>query len=95
MVLHSLHPHALLAGFFNLGGWELLVLALIALLLFGKRLPDVARSVGKSVTEFKKGLNEVTAEVREPADPANSPTRLPSGDANAVARGQTQDAGKA
>ena len=95
MVHHSLQPHALLAGFFNLGGAELVVLAGIALLLFGKRLPDVARSVGKSVNEFKKGLNEVTAEVREPADPAHSPTRLPTGDGNAVARGQTQDANRA
>ncbi|MFZ4698068.1 MAG: Sec-independent protein translocase subunit TatA/TatB, partial [Phycisphaerales bacterium] len=41
-------------------GWEWLILVFLALLIFGRRLPEVARSVGKSVTEFKKGLNEVT-----------------------------------
>lgn len=40
------------------GGWEWVVILVVALLLFGKRLPDVARSIGKSLTEFKKGLGE-------------------------------------
>ena len=40
------------------GQWEWLAILVVALLLFGKRLPDVARSVGKSLTEFKKGINE-------------------------------------
>ena len=38
--------------------WELLVVLVVALLMFGRRLPDIARSVGKSLTEFKKGINE-------------------------------------
>jgi sec-independent protein translocase protein TatA len=39
-------------------GWEWLVILVVALLVFGKRLPDVARSIGKSLTEFKKGIKE-------------------------------------
>jgi len=35
---------------------HLLVIGIIAILLFGKRLPDIARSLGKSMAELKKGL---------------------------------------
>ncbi|MDR2390994.1 MAG: twin-arginine translocase TatA/TatE family subunit [Planctomycetota bacterium] len=38
------------------GGLEWLVIGLVALLLFGKRLPGIARSLGQSLTEFKSGL---------------------------------------
>jgi sec-independent protein translocase protein TatA len=38
---------------------ELLIVLAVALLLFGKRLPDLMRSLGKSITEFKKGVNEI------------------------------------
>ncbi|MHC4592193.1 MAG: Sec-independent protein translocase subunit TatA/TatB [Planctomycetota bacterium] len=45
------------------GHWEIIAILLIALLLFGKRLPSVMRSVGKSVTQFKKGLRDVEGEI--------------------------------
>lgn len=40
------------------GGFELAVIAGIALLLFGNRLPGTARSLGQSFSAFKKGLKE-------------------------------------
>jgi sec-independent protein translocase protein TatA len=42
---------------FGLGMAEILVICIIGLLLFGNRLPGVARSLGKSLMEFRKELN--------------------------------------
>jgi len=47
----------------SLGVPEMIVFGIIALLLFGKRLPEVARSLGKGVVEFKKGLRGIEEEV--------------------------------
>mgnify|MGYP001544796743 CR=1 FL=1 len=57
---------------------ELLIVALIGLLLFGKRLPEVGRSVGKTIIEFKKGMREVEQEVRnsDTPPPAQQPPAL-------------------
>ncbi len=43
---------------------QLIIVLLIALLLFGNRLPSVMRSLGKSVVEFKKGVNDVDSQVK-------------------------------
>lgn len=42
---------------------ELMIIGVIALLLFGKRLPEVARSLGKGIVEFKKGVRGIEDEV--------------------------------
>lgn len=42
---------------------ELVIFGTIALLLFGKRLPEVARSLGKGIVEFKKGVRGIEDEV--------------------------------
>lgn len=42
---------------------QIIILAVIAFLLFGNRLPSVMRSVGRSVTEFKKGVAGIEDEI--------------------------------
>lgn len=48
----------LLASFYGIGMPELVILAIIVLVLFGNRLPGVMRSLGQSITEFKKGTRD-------------------------------------
>jgi len=56
----------------NIGWQEILVILLIILLLFGaKRLPDLARSLGKSLREFKKGRDEAEEPGEEKKEPDN------------------------
>ena len=43
-------------AFFAPGPWQMVILLVIILLLFGNRIPDVAKSLGKGITEFKKGV---------------------------------------
>ena len=54
------------------GGWELWIILFIILVLFGTRLPKVARSLGQGISEFKKGVNE-PLEPDEPEKPADPP----------------------
>jgi sec-independent protein translocase protein TatA len=57
------------------GGWEWIIILLVALLVFGRRLPDVARSVGRSIVEFKKGLRDIKDDVEKDADRSSSPQK--------------------
>lgn len=50
------------------GPFEMFLIAGIGLLFFGKRLPEVGRSIGQTVVQFKKGLNEVTEEIKNPGE---------------------------
>lgn len=45
--------------FRNIAGWELVIVLVVLLLLFGARkLPDLARSIGASAKEFRRGMDE-------------------------------------
>ena len=47
---------SILAFFGSPGAWQMIIVALVVLLLFGNRLPSVMRSLGEGITEFKKGI---------------------------------------
>lgn len=75
---------ASLFAMFGLGTPEILLLVVLGILLFGRKLPDLARSMGKSMTEFKKGMNGIEDQVNEPSgprgaiepEPVKAPTRV-------------------
>jgi sec-independent protein translocase protein TatA len=63
--------HMPLAFFSNLGAGEWLIILALALLLFGsKRLPELAKSLGKSVNEFKRGLADTQNSIEKSPDDA-------------------------
>ena len=49
---------------FGLGTTELVIIAVLAILLFGDRLPEVASSFGKQFSEFRKGMSHVEREFK-------------------------------
>lgn len=60
---------------FGLGPWEIAVILLIVLVLFGaKRIPEVARGLGKGIREFKSATSEISRELTvEDRPPAYRP----------------------
>ncbi len=46
-------------------GMEWVVILVFGLLIFGRRLPEVARSLGKSIVEFKKGMKDVRDDIED------------------------------
>lgn len=68
-------------GFSSLipGNWEWLIILLIGLLLFGRRLPEVGRNIGKTVVEFRRGISDIEKEVDEESKRDRS---LPKGESS-------------
>jgi sec-independent protein translocase protein TatA len=50
-------------AFLNLGAQEMIILLIIGVLLFGRKLPEVGRYLGKGIVEFKKGIKGLEDEV--------------------------------
>jgi sec-independent protein translocase protein TatA len=51
--------------FGNLGAGEIILIVLVILLLFGaKKIPELARGIGKGMSEFKKGIKDVENEIK-------------------------------
>jgi sec-independent protein translocase protein TatA len=56
--------------FGNLGVWEILMILVVVMLLFGaKRLPEMGASIGKGIREFKRSLTETQDAVMKPEEP--------------------------
>ena len=68
-------------GFFSPSMPEMMIVGVIALLLFGKRLPDVAKSLGKGMREFKEGMagiqNEFNGAYSAPTRTESRPAARP------------------
>lgn len=69
--------YAGLLGFLpgGVGVPEMMIVGIIALLLFGKRLPEVAKSLGKGIVEFKKGIQGIEDDVRTSSSSATKYSR--------------------
>lgn len=69
-----------LANLFGMDNW--VIILIVGLLLFGRRLPEVGRSLGKGIVEFKKGLNGIEDEIEragtvQPTSMASTQAQLP------------------
>ncbi len=64
--------------FDNIGGGELLVILLVILVLFGaKRIPELARNLGKGISEFKKGVKDVQDNIKITDDDLKTKEKKP------------------
>lgn len=60
---------------FNMGPSELAIVGALAVMLFGSRLPEVAKSLGGSYREFRKGLSDMQAQLRIDDDSSTSSSK--------------------
>ena len=61
--------------FGGIGMNEMVIIGIVAVVLFGKQLPSVARSLGGSYREFKKGLTDFQRSFTEAADEVTAPVK--------------------
>lgn len=61
---------------FGMGPWELALVFLVVLLLFGaKRLPDIAQGLGKGIREFKRAMKDTQDEIKSDSDNKGKTTK--------------------
>ena len=68
---HTAFPVVL--GFGFPGGYEWIILLVLGLLIFGRRLPEVGRSLGKSIVEFKRGIKGIEDEIDAESSQSTTP----------------------
>jgi sec-independent protein translocase protein TatA len=69
----------------------MLILGVLAVLLFGDRLPEVAKSVGKGLSEFKKGLRDVEQELRSAIDTPTTSSSSSSASSTSLTQNSYED----
>lgn len=59
----------------NLNGWEIPIIVLVILILFGgKKIPEFMKGLGKGINSFKKGLNDIEEDIKaEPTEKNSTP----------------------
>ncbi len=64
---------------FGMGPWEIVLILVVVLLVFGaKRIPEIAQSLGKGITEFKRGVKDVQSEIENNVNTAPPPEPQPT-----------------
>ncbi len=75
------------------GGWEWIILLVLGLLIFGRRLPEVGRSLGRGIVEFKKGIKGIDDEIEsESSKPDQRRSELPNQTASATSKQAVREA---
>lgn len=67
-MIDTMHDMSFIGLFTSFGWQEIIILLVIGVVIFGKRLPEVGRNFGKSIVEFKKGIKGVGDEIDAEAD---------------------------
>lgn len=64
---------------FGMGPWEIVMILVVVLLVFGaKRIPEIAQSLGKGITEFKRGVKDVQTEIENNVNTDPPPEQQPT-----------------
>ncbi len=60
----------------NIRGWQLLIIVLVILLLFGgKKIPELMKGLGQGIRAFKQGMNEMQQEINRKDDTTDTPAK--------------------